>query len=98
MKTGQVDYYLSTSRNRKSIDDVIVDSAPEYDWTDGLDAHGFLEYGLEVQQLRQVVSRELTLTYVDDPEVKVKVKVKVEHLLQRPLIDCHRRGAQVLYH
>jgi len=66
MHASQVDYYLRAGRNRKSIDDVIVDSAAQYDGADRLDTHGFLENCFKIGQLRQVVSCQLTLTYVVD--------------------------------
>ena len=51
MNARQVDYHLRARRNRKSLDDVIVDSAPQYDRADRLDAHGFFENGFKVDQL-----------------------------------------------
>ena len=61
MHARQVDYYLCAGRNRKSVDDVIVDGAPEYDRADRLDSHRFFENRLEVYEFRQVVPRQFTL-------------------------------------
>jgi len=61
MHARQVDYYLTAGRNRKSVDDIIVDGAPQYDRPNRLDTHGFFENRLQIHELRQVVPCQFTL-------------------------------------
>jgi len=43
VNASQVKYHLRARRNRKSFDDVIVDSTPQYDGPNRLDPHRLFE-------------------------------------------------------